>query len=225
MLTGDNQKTAEAIADIAGIDQVISDVLPGDKAKIIQDLRAEGANVLMVGDGINDAPALVCADVGMAIGSGTDIAVESAGVVLMRNSLAGVCDAIALSKATMRNIRQNLFWAFFYNALGIPVAAGALYPAFKVLLSPMIGAAAMSLSSFFVVTNALRLRFFKPSVPVEVTTTEIVKEESTIDSVPEFLFALGVGFPDTGMGVRTANYMVNMIELRNWMDPDEEEDE
>lgn len=183
MLTGDNQKTAEAIADIAGIDQVISDVLPGDKAKIIQDLRAEGANVLMVGDGINDAPALVCADVGMAIGSGTDIAVESAGVVLMRNSLAGVCDAIALSKATMRNIRQNLFWAFFYNALGIPVAAGALYPAFKVLLSPMIGAAAMSLSSFFVVTNALRLRFFKPSVPVEVTTTEVVKEEIKMETV------------------------------------------
>lgn len=161
MLTGDNEVTAQAIGEKAGISQVIAGVLPGDKAGVVQGLKQEGKNVLMVGDGINDAPALVCADVGMAIGGGTDIAMDSAGVVLMNNSLKGVVNAISLSKATIRNIRQNLFWAFFYNCLGIPVAAGVLYPAFGILLSPMIGAAAMSLSSLFVVTNALRLRFFR----------------------------------------------------------------
>ena len=161
MLTGDNAQTAEAVASKAGIDSVISDVLPGDKAEAIQNLRGEGKHVLMVGDGINDAPALVTADVGMAIGAGTDIAIESADVVLMKDSVSDVCDAIALSKATIRNIRQNLFWAFFYNSLGIPVAAGLLYPAFQIQLSPMLGAAFMSISSVFVVTNALRLRFFK----------------------------------------------------------------
>ena len=161
MLTGDNDMTARAIAEQAGVDEVIADVLPGDKANVVRLLREQGKNVLMVGDGINDAPALVSADVGMAIGAGTDIAIEAANVVLMSGSLKGVADAIALSKATIRNIRQNLFWAFFYNTLGIPIAAGALYPAFGILLSPMIGAAAMSLSSVFVVTNALRLRFFK----------------------------------------------------------------
>ena len=162
MLTGDNEKTAKAIAAKAGISHVISDVLPGDKAGVIEKLRKEGHHVLMVGDGINDAPALVTADVGMAIGAGTDIAIESADIVLMNNTLTGVADAVSLSKATIRNIRQNLFWAFFYNSLGIPVAAGVLYPAFGIQLSPMIGAAAMSLSSVFVVSNALRLRFFKP---------------------------------------------------------------
>ncbi len=161
MLTGDNEVTAQAVGEKAGISQVIAGVLPGDKAGVVQGLKQEGKNVLMVGDGINDAPALVCADVGMAIGGGTDIAMDSAGVVLMNNSLKGVVNAISLSKATIRNIRQNLFWAFFYNCLGIPVAAGVLYPAFGILLSPMIGAAAMSLSSLFVVTNALRLRFFR----------------------------------------------------------------
>ena len=161
MLTGDNQQTAKAIAKSAGIDHVISDVLPADKAGVIQNLMAQNKRVLMVGDGINDAPALVTANVGMAMGTGTDIAVESADIVLMNSALSGVAHAIELSKATIRNIKQNLFWAFFYNCLGIPVAAGALYPVFGIQLSPMIGAAAMSLSSVFVVTNALRLRFFK----------------------------------------------------------------
>ena len=161
MLTGDNQNTANTIASDAGIDHVISDVLPGDKSEQIRKLQDQGRTVLMVGDGINDAPALVTADVGMAIGAGTDIAIDSADIVLMNNSLLGVSNAISLSKATIRNIRQNLFWAFFYNILGIPIAAGVLFPAFGIQLSPMVGAAAMSLSSFFVVSNALRLRFFR----------------------------------------------------------------
>ncbi len=161
MLTGDNEKTAAAIARAAGIDEVIADVLPADKARAVKELQEKGRNVLMVGDGINDAPALVTAQVGMAIGAGTDIAMESADVVLMSGSLACVADAIRLSKATIRNIRQNLFWAFFYNCLGIPVAAGALVIPFGIQLSPMIGAAAMSMSSVFVVTNALRLRRFR----------------------------------------------------------------
>ena len=178
MLTGDNVKTASAVAELAGIDRVIADVLPGDKAGVIEKLRAEGKNVLMVGDGINDAPALVTADVGMAIGAGTDIAVESAEIVLMNHSLMSVCNAIALSKATMRNIRENLFWAFFYNTLGIPIAAGVLYPAFGLQLSPMLGAAAMSLSSVFVVTNALRLRFFKS--PFHVNNQDVISDSQVI---------------------------------------------
>lgn len=179
MLTGDNGITAKAIAEKAGIDRIISDVLPTDKASAIKKLQQQGANVLMVGDGINDAPALVTADVGAAIGSGTDIAMESADVVLMQESLMGICNAIALSKETIRNIRQNLFWAFFYNILGIPVAAGALYPAFGLQLSPMIGAAAMSLSSVFVVTNALRLRLFKTKQHEKT----IIREEKTMETV------------------------------------------
>jgi len=162
MLTGDHEATAKAIAASAGIDTVIAQVLPGDKANAIQKLQKENRRVLMVGDGINDAPALVTADVGMAIGAGTDIAMESADVVLLTGSLMGIANAVRLSKATIRNIRQNLFWAFFYNCLGIPVAAGALYLPLGILLSPMIGAAAMSCSSVFVVTNALRLRRFRP---------------------------------------------------------------
>ena len=161
MLTGDNEKTAWAIAREAGVEQVVSDVLPGDKADVVRRFQAQGKKVAMVGDGINDAPALVTADVGIAIGAGTDIAIESADVVLMSGSLGQVAGAVELSRATIRNIRQNLFWAFFYNCLGIPIAAGALYPAFGLQLSPMLGAAAMSMSSVFVVTNALRLRFFR----------------------------------------------------------------
>lgn len=182
MLTGDNQTTAGAIAAKAGISHVISDVLPTDKAGAVESLRAKGHKVLMVGDGINDAPALVTADVGMAIGAGTDIAIESADVVLMNSSLTGVSSAIALSKATMRNIRQNLFWAFFYNTLGIPIAAGVLYPAFRILMSPMLGAAAMSFSSVFVVSNALRLNLFRLKTAQE-NKTKPIKEEKTMETV------------------------------------------
>ena len=182
MLTGDNEATAKAIAANAGITHVISDVLPTDKAGMVRKLQQQGHRVLMVGDGINDAPALVTADVGMAIGAGTDIAMESADIVLMNSSLVSVSGAIELSKATIRNIRQNLFWAFFYNTLGIPLAAGALYLPFGWLLSPMIGAAAMSMSSVFVVTNALRLRLFKAktqivSCPCEQAETLTPAEE------------------------------------------------
>ena len=180
MLTGDNEKTARAIAKQAGIDHVIPDVLPGDKAGIVQQYQQKGQRVIMVGDGINDAPALVTADVGIAIGAGTDIAIESADVVLMSGSLGQAASAVELSRATIRNIKGNLFWAFFYNCLGIPVAAGALYPAFGLQLSPMLGAAAMSMSSVFVVTNALRLRLFKPSASAE-TAQAAPAEERVID--------------------------------------------
>ena len=180
MLTGDNAATAKAIAAKAGISQVISDVLPTDKAGAVQTLQEQGRRVLMVGDGINDAPALVTADVGMAIGAGTDIAMESADIVLMGDSLGAVSDAIALSRATIRNIRQNLFWAFFYNTLGIPIAAGVLYLPFGITLSPMLGAAAMSMSSVFVVTNALRLRYFRKKTP---EAPAIIKEEPKMETV------------------------------------------
>ena len=189
MLTGDNRQTAQAIAEKAGIKHVISDVLPTDKAGAIKQLQSQGHRVLMVGDGINDAPALATADVGMAIGAGTDIAIESADVVLMNSSLSVVSSAIALSKATIRNIKQNLFWAFFYNALGIPVAAGLLYLPLGLRLSPMLGTAAMSLSSVFVVTNALRLRFFKQDKAgeeVQNTCTEAcanIKEDNSMKTV------------------------------------------
>ena len=183
MLTGDNKNTATAIATKAGISHVISDVLPGDKAGAIAAVKNQGKKVLMVGDGINDAPALVTADVGMAVGTGTDIAIESACIVLLNNSLKSVADAVMLSKATIRNIRQNLFWAFFYNILGIPIAAGVLYPAFGIQLSPMIGAAAMSLSSVFVVSNALRLRFFKPVKTAQKIVGNEVKEEVNMEII------------------------------------------
>ena len=182
MLTGDNKEVADTIAAQAGIDHVISDVLPGDKAGAVRKLQEAGKRVLMVGDGINDAPALVTADVGMAIGAGTDVAIESAQVVLMNGDLSGVADAVRLSKATIRNIKENLFWAFFYNCLGIPVAAGLLAPV-GITLSPMLGAAAMSFSSVFVVTNALRLRRFqseKKEIPAEITAEPIIIEEEPI---------------------------------------------
>ena len=168
MLTGDNKLTASAIQKQLGIEEAISDVLPTQKEEKIRTLQEKGHRVAMVGDGINDAPALTRADIGIAIGAGTDIAIDSADVVLMKDSLYDVVTAIRLSRSVIRNIRMNLFWAFFYNVLGIPVAAGALFPAFGIRLSPMIGSAAMSLSSVCVVTNALRLRFFKAdAAPVQ----------------------------------------------------------
>lgn len=164
MLTGDNRRTALSVAKQTGIDKVVSDVLPGDKAEVVEKLRKYG-KVAMVGDGINDAPALTQADIGIAIGAGADVALDAADVVLMKSSVGDVAEAIRLSRQTLRNIHENLFWAFFYNCIGIPIAAGALIPAFNIALNPMLGAAAMSLSSFCVVTNALRLNFFKPDRP------------------------------------------------------------
>ncbi|WP_279138142.1 heavy metal translocating P-type ATPase [Faecalicoccus pleomorphus] len=172
MLTGDNQKTAKTIAKELLVDEVISDVLPTDKENVIRTLQGQGRKVIMVGDGINDAPALMRADIGIAIGNGTDIAIDSADVVLMKSSLLDVNTAIDLSRKTIRNIHMNLFWAFFYNALGIPLAAGIFYPFFGWLLSPMIGSAAMSLSSVCVCTNALRLRWFKPEIVMEIQETK-----------------------------------------------------
>ena len=164
MLTGDNRRTALSVTKQTGIDEVVSDVLPGDKAEVVEKLRKYG-KVAMVGDGINDAPALTQADIGIAIGAGADVALDAADVVLMKSSVGDVAAAIRLSRQTLRNIHENLFWAFFYNCIGIPIAAGALIPAFNIALNPMLGAAAMSLSSFCVVTNALRLNFFKPDRP------------------------------------------------------------
>ncbi|MEH6689480.1 MAG: HAD-IC family P-type ATPase, partial [Halopseudomonas sabulinigri] len=157
-LTGDNHTSAQAVARKLGIDRVEAEVLPEDKGRVVQALRDQGKVVLMAGDGVNDAPALATADVGIAMGTGTDVAIESAGITLLRGDLMGIVEARKLSRATMRNIRQNLFFAFVYNAVGVPIAAGILYPFMGVLMSPIIAAAAMSLSSVSVIGNALRLR-------------------------------------------------------------------
>ena len=192
MVTGDNDKTARAVARAVGIDSVASEVLPADKARIVRERQDAGERVLMVGDGINDAPALAQADVGMAIGAGTDVALDCADIVLVKNRLTDAVGAVELSQAVMRNIKQNLFWAFFYNAIGIPLAAGVFYAAFGWLLNPMFAAAAMSLSSVTVVSNALRLRGFRPALadaakasmpcplPAETTDKKAVCEASVV---------------------------------------------
>ena len=189
MLSGDNKRTAQAVGKNLGIDRVIAEVLPQDKERHIRELQEQGKLVAMVGDGINDAPALARADVGLAIGAGTDIAIESADIVLIKNSLADVAGAIRLSRAVIRNIKQNLFWAFFYNSIGIPLAAGAFVPLLGWRLDPMFGAAAMSLSSFCVVTNALRLKLFRlgkkqePAIETEITEVKTMEKKILIEGM------------------------------------------
>ena len=181
MLTGDNRRTAEAVRQKLGIAEVVAEVLPQDKEKKVSELKRQGHKVAMIGDGINDAPALAAADVGMAIGAGTDVAMESADIILMKNDLRDAVTAMKLSRAVIRNIKENLFWAFFYNCIGIPLAAGVLYPAFQIRLNPMFGAAAMSLSSIFVVGNALRLRGFKSGfTPLKKGVPEAARKEIEI---------------------------------------------
>lgn len=183
MLTGDNKRTAEAVKRQLNVNQVIAEVLPEDKEKEIRRLKEEGRKVAMIGDGINDAPALAAADVGIAIGAGTDVAIDSADIILMKSRLTDAITAIRLSRSVIRNIKQNLFWAFFYNVIGIPLAAGVWYPVFGIRLNPMFGAAAMSLSSLFVVLNALRLRGFKGS------SEEEIEETAQIHAGAEFIEA------------------------------------
>jgi|GEM_PF-475192 len=185
MLTGDNRRTAEAVGRQLGVNRVVAEVLPQDKEKTVAELQAQGKRVAMVGDGINDAPALARADVGLAIGAGTDVAIESADVVLMKSDLLDAVTAVQLSRKVIRNIKENLFWAFIYNIIGIPLAAGVWYPLFQLQLSPMFGAAAMSLSSVCVVSNALRLKFFRPerrespAAPVSEGTPKSVETKGT----------------------------------------------
>lgn len=185
MLTGDNRRTAEAVREKLGISEVVAEVMPQDKEKKVSELKRQGHKVAMIGDGINDAPALAAADVGMAIGAGTDVAMESADIILMKNDLRDAVTAMKLSRSVIRNIKENLFWAFFYNCIGIPLAAGVLYPAFGIRLNPMFGAAAMSLSSIFVVTNALRLKGFQSGfatlkISGNEKTTKIMRETTDV---------------------------------------------
>ena len=180
MLTGDNKRTAEAVSRRLNIPKVIAEVLPEDKEKHIHELQKQGHRVAMIGDGINDSPALARADVGIAIGAGTDVAIESADIVLMHSDLLDAVSAVRLSKAVIKNIKENLFWAFFYNIIGIPIAAGVLYHAFGLKLSPMFGAAAMSLSSVCVVSNALRLKWFKPNHKVQ-ENNDIIEEDGKMN--------------------------------------------
>ena len=186
MLTGDNRRTAEAVRKRLEIPEVVAEVLPQDKEKKISGLKRQGHKVAMIGDGINDAPALAAADVGLAIGAGTDVAMESADIVLMKSDLRDAVTAVRLSRMVIRNIKQNLFWAFFYNIIGIPLAAGVWYPLFGIKLNPMFGAAAMSLSSIFVVGNALRLKGFKSGFgpAQEETEAVLIKEEDGREDIP-----------------------------------------
>ena len=188
MLTGDNERTAKAIGEQAGVDEVIAGVLPEGKEQVIRKLKEKG-KVAMVGDGINDAPALTRADMGIAIGAGTDIAIDAADVVLMKSRLSDVPAAIRMSRATLRNIHENLFWAFFYNAIGIPLAAGIWIPVFGWKLNPMFGAAAMSLSSFCVVTNALRLNLFKMYDARKDRKRKMKKVETAENTVSDIVLA------------------------------------
>ena len=188
MLTGDNERTAKAIGEQAGVDEVIAGVLPEGKEQVIRRLKEKG-KVAMVGDGINDAPALTRADMGIAIGAGTDIAIDAADVVLMKSRLSDVPAAIRMSRATLLNIHENLFWAFFYNAIGIPLAAGIWIPVFGWKLNPMFGAAAMSLSSFCVVTNALRLNLFKMYDASKDRKRKMKKVETAENTVSDIVLA------------------------------------
>ena len=196
MLTGDNKRTAQAVQKKLGINQVVAEVLPEDKEKEIRRLQREGRKVAMIGDGINDAPALAAADVGIAIGAGTDVAIDSADIILMKSRLTDAITAIRLSRAVIRNIKENLFWAFFYNSIGIPLAAGVLYPAFGIRLNPMFGAAAMSLSSLFVVGNALRLRNFKENQTTqesrEIENNSKIKEKQEVRSMKKTMMIEGM---------------------------------